>query len=153
MLKPLLLPALVEERRKRESLKDAITDMDLSSSGYYTQNSSASDLPSPVTPTFSARGHLRYSSSASSIDVITLQTPITESPASPTFSALKSGKRSLPDVQEEPQEPQEREEIHDDEDDFDMMRDDDELYDCFCKFFFFWMCSHTSLFIIELIHA
>lgn len=116
MLKPLLLPQLVEERRKRESMVES--EMDLSSA-YYTHNSSSSDLPSPVTPTFSTRGHLRYSSSASSME-LSPNTPA--SPSSPTFF-LKSGKRPLPDVQEEPQE----------REDFEMADESGELYDCFCK--------------------
>lgn len=97
------------------------SEMDLSLA-YYTHNSSATDLPSPVTPTFSTRGHLRYSSSASSMDM-SLGTPSTGSPSSPSFMGLKSAKRPLPDVQEEPQERDE---------DFDMF-DTGELYDCFCK--------------------
>jgi hypothetical protein len=121
-LKPLLLPQLVKERRKRESILDS--EMDISSSSFYSQTSSASELPSPVTPTFSNRGHLRYTSSASSIES-TFQNPATESPSSPTFASSKTGKRSLPDVQEEPQERDE---------DFDMFDDVNELYDCLCKF-------------------
>lgn len=112
-LKPLLLPQLVEERRKRESMSDS--EMDLSSASFYTQNSSASEIPSPVTPTFSTRGHLRYPSSASSIE---------SSPSSPTFIGTKTSKRSLPDVQEEPQEREE---------DFDIFDDENELDYCLCK--------------------
>ncbi|TVY82459.1 hypothetical protein LSUE1_G003140 [Lachnellula suecica] len=120
-LKPLLLPKLVEERRQRES---AILDseMDLSSSSFYSQTSSASEVPSPVTPTFSNRGHLRYPSSASSIES-SYHNSTTDSPSSPTFGSSKPGKRSLPDVQEEPQER---------DDDFDMFDDESELYDCLC---------------------
>lgn len=118
-LKPLLLPQLVEERRKRESVMES--EMDLASSSFGTHNSSSSELPSPVTPTFSARGHFRYPSSTSSIDS-TYHTSVMESPSSPTFVA-KSGKRSLPDVQEEPQER---------EDDFDMIATRDDLYSCLC---------------------
>jgi hypothetical protein len=117
MLKPLLLPQLVEERRKRESIGE--NEMEISPA-YYTHNSSASDLPSPVTPTFSTRGHIRYSSSASSME-LSPNTPA--SPSSPTFF-LKSEKRPLPDVQEEPQEREE---------DFDMVDEAGELYDCFCE--------------------
>lgn len=120
-LKPLLLPQLVEERRKRESMSDL--EMDLSSS-LYTQNSSTSEVPSPVTPTFSTRSHLRYPSSASSIES-SFHNSVVESPSSPTFAGPKSGKRSLPDVQEEP---------HEREEDFDMFDDSDDLYDCLCKF-------------------
>lgn len=120
MLKPLILPQLVEERRQRESLAES--EMELSPA-YYTHNSSVTDLPSPVTPTFSTRSHLRYSSSASSMDV-SLNTPSTDSPSSPTFIALKSAKRPLPDVQEEPQERDE---------DFEMFDTAGDLYDCLCK--------------------
>lgn len=118
-LKPLLLPQLVEERRLRESMSEA--EMDLSSSSY-TQNSS-SEMPSPVTPTFSSRGHLRYPSSVTSVES-SYHSSLNDSPSSPTF--LKTGKRSLPDVQEEPQE----------RDDFDMFEDGDDLYDCLCKSIF-----------------
>lgn len=92
-------------------------EMDLSSSSY-TQNSS-SEMPSPVTPTFSSRGHLRYPSSVTSVES-SYHSSLNDSPSSPTF--LKTGKRSLPDVQEEPQE----------RDDFDMFEDGDDLYDCLC---------------------
>jgi hypothetical protein len=109
----------VEERRKRESMMES--EMDLSSI-YYTHNSSATDL-SPSTPTFSARGHFRYSSSASSIEV-SPKTPAMDSPSSPSFLVLKSPKRPLPDVQEEP---------HEREEDVDMFDETAELYDCLCK--------------------
>ena len=99
------------------------SEMDLSSS-FYTLNSSASEIPSPVTPTFSTRGHLRYPSSASSMES-SFHNSLVESPSSPTFVGSKSGgKRSLPDVQEEP---------HEREEDFDMFEDANQLYDCLCK--------------------
>lgn len=121
-LKPLLLPQMVEERRKRESsILDA--EMDLSNSSFYSQSSSISDFPSPITPTFSGRGHMRYSSSGSSIDS-TFHPCVADCPSPPTFVATKTGKRSLPDVVEEPQER---------EGDFDMFDNEDELYDCLCK--------------------
>jgi hypothetical protein len=119
MLKPLLLPQLVEERRKRESMNQS--EMDLSSI-YYTHNSSASDL-SPTTPTFSTRGHFRYSSSASSTET-SPNTSATDSPQSPTFFVLKSPKRPLPDVQEEP---------HEREEDTEMFDETADLYDWDCK--------------------
>lgn len=98
------------------------SEMDFSSS-FHTQNSSASEIPSPVTPTFSARGHLRYPSSASSLES-SYHNPAVDSPSSPTFVGSKTSKRSLPDVQEEP---------HDERDeDFDMFEDANELYDCLC---------------------
>lgn len=120
-LKPLLLPQLVEERRKRESMSDA--EVDLASSSFYTQNSSASDIPSPLTPTFSTRGHMRYPSSASSVESV-YHNSTTDSPSSPSFIGSKASKRSLPDVQEEPQEREE---------DFDIFDDEEDLYDCLCK--------------------
>ncbi|CAG8972410.1 hypothetical protein HYALB_00001098 [Hymenoscyphus albidus] len=121
ILKPLLLPRMVEERRQREGILDA--EMDLSSTSFCSQTSS-SDVPSPVTPNFSRQGHMRYSSSTSSIES-TFHAALTDSPSSPTFVGSKSSKRSLPDVQEEPQERDE---------DFDMFDDavDDDLYDCLC---------------------
>ena len=70
---------------------------------FQTTNSSSSDLASPVTPTFSARGHFRGSSSTSSLDLAFL--PMQDSPSSPIHQVTtKNSKRQLPDVQEEPQE-------------------------------------------------
>lgn len=114
-LRPLVLPQLVEERKRLESQQQA----DLESAQiYYTTNSSSSDVGSPVTPTFSARGHLRYSSSVSSLELSTLA----DSPSSPSQPAysVKSCQRQLPDVEEEPGE----------RDDVDIL---DSLYDCLCK--------------------
>lgn len=105
----------------RESMSESEVDL---SSSFYTQNSSASDIPSPVTPTFSTRGHLRYPSSASSVES-SYHTSVVDSPSSPTFIVSKTSKRSLPDVQEEPQERDE---------DFDMFDDAHELYECLCKY-------------------
>lgn len=101
-----------------------MSESEVDLSYFYTQNSSASEVPSPVTPTFSTRSHLRYPSSTSSIES-SFQSSVLDSPSSPTFVGLKSGKRSLPDVQEEP---------HEREEDFDMFEDASELYDCLCKF-------------------
>lgn len=119
------LPGHIAERKARESLPEL--DMDLSCS-IHTQNSSASELPSPVTPTFSTRGHMRHPSSASSIESQYLY----ESPSSPTFTSHKSGKRSLPDVQEEPPRERENDFMFEDDDDDDIL-DCDELYNCLCK--------------------
>ncbi|CAD6450615.1 4253c093-0271-42ac-bf29-7326d96f03c0 [Sclerotinia trifoliorum] len=116
------LPGHVAERKAIESLPEL--DMDLSCS-IHTQNSSASELPSPVTPTFSTRGHMRHPSSASSIESQYLY----ESPSSPTFATNKSGKRSLPDVQEEPRCERENDFMFEDDDD---IPDCDELYNCLC---------------------
>lgn len=106
-LKPLLLPQLVEERSKTDSLQLSSPDMAFVPSPYAlaTTNSSSSDVTSPVTPTFSTRGHVRYSSSTSSLDIPPL--PHQESvPTSPLPSCAKQ-LRQLPDVQEEPMEREE----------------------------------------------
>ena len=119
-LKPLLLPQLVEERKLKESISES--EMDLSSSTY---SQSSTDAPSPVTPTFSTRGHLRYPSSASSVESSFHSSVMSDSPSSPSFVVVKPGKRSLPDVQEEPLEREDQ--------DFDMLEDANELYECLCK--------------------
>ena len=100
-------------------------DLEMDFSTYcYSQNSSASEVSSPVTPTSSSAGHLRYSSSTSSIESA-FHNSANDSPSSPIFVGPKTGKRSLPDVQEEP---------HEREDDLVMFEDANELYDCLCKF-------------------
>lgn len=94
---------------------------------YNNRESSSSDSTSPVTPTFSPPGHLRYSSSTSSIE---LSTPSSsEPPSSPAQASHKSGKRVLPDVQEEPIE------SHHSEDEYEPLDDEDfsHLYDCLCR--------------------
>ncbi|KAF9876133.1 only proline and serine are matching in the corresponding protein [Colletotrichum karsti] len=123
-LKPLLLPQLVERRKLEEQHLDlADADMDHQCI-YYTTNSSSSDVASPVTPTFSTRGHLRYSSSSSSIDLT--QTYCNDSPASPTSTShSKSSKRPLPDVQEEPLE-------RDEFDESTILAEPFDLYNCLC---------------------
>jgi hypothetical protein len=131
-LKPLLLPQMVEDRRKWE-VQQVSPETDLSYV-YYTTNSSSSDVASPLTPTFSpAKGHFRMSSSTSSLD---LPPQLNESPISPTQSIhTKPPMRSLPDVQEEPLEP-EHNIHHDDDDDADRNSlapsDQFSLYDCLC---------------------
>ncbi|KAH8904189.1 hypothetical protein BR93DRAFT_173705 [Coniochaeta sp. PMI_546] len=104
-LKPLLLPELVEQRRKHETLvQQGAADADQSFI-YYTHHSSSScsDIGSrsPVTPTFS-RTHSRYSGSTSSLEQ--LASSYSESPASPAqaSNSIKGGKSLLPDVQEDP---------------------------------------------------
>ncbi|KAK3312623.1 hypothetical protein B0H66DRAFT_377749 [Apodospora peruviana] len=111
-LKPLLLPQMVEDRRKLELQQQQlqhhqqlhVTDPDHTYL-YSSQSSSSSDLvsPSPVTPTFS-RSHSRYSESASSLEMITSNG--SDSPSSPTLvtHANKGNKSHLPDVQEDPLE-------------------------------------------------
>ncbi|SPO05174.1 uncharacterized protein DNG_07860 [Cephalotrichum gorgonifer] len=122
-LRPLILPQLVERRRRLESQQ---LDGDLIHL-YDATNSSSSDVGSPITPTFSARGHLRCSSSASSLD---LPFNLMDSPTSPSQAAhsIKSCQRQLPDVEEEPCE----------RDDPDIL---DGLYDCLCDGPF---CVHRS---------
>ncbi|KAM0187226.1 hypothetical protein ACHAPQ_006583 [Fusarium lateritium] len=124
-LKPLLLPQLVEERRKWE-VQQVSPETDLSYV-YYTTNSSSSDVASPVTPTFSpGKGHFRMSSSTSSLD---LPPQLNENPVSPTQSVhTKPPMRSLPDVQEEPLE------LDNDNSDRKSLAPSDQfsLYDCLC---------------------
>ncbi|KAL0934354.1 uncharacterized protein CTRU02_211153 [Colletotrichum truncatum] len=124
-LKPLLLPQLVEERRRYEEQQPDFVDGDLDRQYvYYTTNSSSSDVASPVTPTFSTRGHVRYSSSSSSLDLP--PACLNDSPSSPTStSQSKSSKRPLPDVQEEPLE---REEF----DESTILAEPFDLYNCLC---------------------
>ncbi|SPJ86972.1 uncharacterized protein FTOL_11997 [Fusarium torulosum] len=124
-LKPLLLPQLVEERRKWE-VQQVSPETDLSYV-YYTTNSSSSDVASPVTPTFSpGKGHFRMSSSTSSLD---LPPQLNENPVSPTQSVhTKPPMRSLPDVQEEPFE------LDNDNSNRKSLAPSDQfsLYDCLC---------------------
>lgn len=127
-LRPLQLPLLVEERRRRE---EAQSEAD--SDGPYrawSLDSSSSDVPSPVTPTFSTRGHVRCSSSTSSFEL----TPPTnsESPASPVSSTQASSKRVLDDVQEEPHEIEDVDDADDDDDD--ALSDQFDLCNCLSRF-------------------
>lgn len=104
-LKPLILPQLVEERRKLEVQKGN-DGFNTSHLVYPTSSSSSSDVASPVTPTF-PRGHLRYSSSTSSLEMTLPASVYNDLPASPTqpsHSKTAANKRLLPDVQEEPLE-------------------------------------------------
>ncbi|PHH84212.1 hypothetical protein CDD83_2306 [Cordyceps sp. RAO-2017] len=114
-LKPLLLPQLVEERRKIDSQapQPGPDAADLSSHVYCTTNSSSSDVASPVTPTFSPRALQRFSSSSSSLELPPPPlppppppAPPQDGPTSPTaqYLSAKSEKRQLPDVQEDPME-------------------------------------------------
>jgi hypothetical protein len=123
-LKPLLLPQLVEERKRTEerqslnlSQSTIISHMD-AVSVYGVTSSCYSDVTTPITPTFSARGHSRYGSSCSSLDLSS--TPC-DSPCSPAPTLPTPAKRALPDVQEEPTE----------RDDDSTLPPEDELY-CLC---------------------
>ncbi|KAL2753538.1 hypothetical protein ACRALDRAFT_1082911 [Sodiomyces alcalophilus JCM 7366] len=129
-LKPLLLPQLVEERKRMEVYHQSDMVDDDRQYVYYTHNSSSSDVTSPVTPTFSAKGHQRGSDSTSSLDVPIMicldshASPPTHATPVPGLSpapALVSSKRQLPDVQEEPTE-------RDDQDT--VVSDQFDLYDC-----------------------
>ena len=126
-LKPLLLPQLVEARdmRRRWEVQQVSpqAECDLSYV-YYTTNSSSSDVTSPVTPTFSAKGHFRHSSSTSSLDLPPQLQQVQDCPVSPTQQSHQktTAKRSLPDVQEEPMEPCEE----------DTVMDHFGLYSCLC---------------------
>lgn len=96
-LKTLILPKIVEARKRVES------DMDSPNSTLHCQHlsrsSTLSDSTSPTTPTLSARGHSRLPSSTSSLA------------SSPTMresiDGYGSAKRPLTDVREEPQDKEE----------------------------------------------
>ncbi|OIW25603.1 hypothetical protein CONLIGDRAFT_555687, partial [Coniochaeta ligniaria NRRL 30616] len=126
-LKPLLLPELVEQRRKHETLvQQGAADPDQSFI-YYTHHSSSSSSDigsrSPLTPTFS-RSQSRYSGSTSSLEQ--LSSSYSESPASPAqaSNSIKGGKSLLPDVQEDP--------LREDEHIATVVDEHRGLYDCLC---------------------
>ncbi|KAL2150367.1 hypothetical protein VTH82DRAFT_6930 [Thermothelomyces myriococcoides] len=108
-LKPLLLPRLVEEKRKLEEQEDG--EREPTSLYHCTHDSPSPDLtpPSPATSTFSRSHHYRLSGSNSSLEVIS--PPCTDSPVSPTQSvhAVRPSRSQLPDVEEEPLEREEDE--------------------------------------------
>ncbi|KAI2601735.1 hypothetical protein GGR54DRAFT_645742 [Hypoxylon sp. NC1633] len=133
-LRPLKLPLLVEERRRKEEEEAAQREAEVDVPyNFYTTDSYSSDAASPVTPTFSTRGHLRYSSSMSSFELATVGSS-DNSPSSPSQAAQaaqtvqSSGRRVLPDVEEEPVE-EEPIEYEDSDADYD---DVSELYQCLC---------------------
>ncbi|GJN73485.1 only prolin and serin are matching in the corresponding protein [Purpureocillium lilacinum] len=105
-LKPLLLPQLVQERLNNHGDAaympyNGLDAIDLSQV-YYTTNSSSSDVASPLTPTFSPRGHQRFSSSTSSLELPPMPQDAPSSPS--TYTTKPTEKRTLPDVQEDPME-------------------------------------------------
>jgi hypothetical protein len=106
-LKPLLLPRLVEERRKLEQHDHDAEHASLP----YARDSSSSDLASlsPITAAFSPSSYSRFSGSSSSLDLASLS--CADSPVSPSESiyASRPSKSPLPDVQEEPLEREEEE--------------------------------------------
>ncbi|KAI1327646.1 hypothetical protein F5Y16DRAFT_189766 [Xylariaceae sp. FL0255] len=153
-LRPLWLPSLVEQRRKQEEELAAAAATPLVTAGEVSENdaytyhlsqqyrqsqqprhSASSDVTSPVTPGFSPRGHLRYSSSMSSFDLAT-SASLEDLPSSPTHSVQTPGKRILDDVQEEPFEYDRFNHLDIDVDEIDVAYDDVsehyDLYDCLC---------------------
>ncbi|OAA63137.1 hypothetical protein ISF_05013 [Cordyceps fumosorosea ARSEF 2679] len=132
-LKPLLLPQLVEQRKRSDSASQ-ISSPDPNVVGVWpyvlpATNSSCSDITSPITPTFSTRGHVRMSSSSSSLD---LPQPPQDGYVSPSLlpgTLTQSSSRQLPDVEEEPLEKELYQQIDD-------LSDDEEdsfgLYSCLC---------------------
>ena len=66
---------------------------------HHSQSSTSSDMPSPVTPTFSLRGHTRYPSSTSSL----ASSPVLHD----SMDGFGTPKRPLTDVKEEPLEREE----------------------------------------------
>ncbi|KAK3377379.1 hypothetical protein B0T24DRAFT_239067 [Lasiosphaeria ovina] len=111
-LKPLILPQLVEERKKQELYMELhqelqqIHDSEDACMSSQIANSSASDIASlsPITPTFPRSSFPRYPGSVSSLDMAASST--SDSPASPSqpTNAAKNTKSQLPDVQEDPLE-------------------------------------------------
>ncbi|KAL8403934.1 hypothetical protein RB594_008985 [Gaeumannomyces avenae] len=116
-LKPLFLPQLVERRKVQQQRQEELEQAYI----YVVDNNSSSDIASPVTPTFSQRGgHVRYSSSTSSLDLAQSSPCLSDSVSSPASSTTshapsaspvtpgapvsKTPKRLLPDVQEDPLE-------------------------------------------------
>lgn len=141
-------PSLHPHHQKPVSLHNEPRDQ---SFVYYNpnSNSSASDLTSPLTPTFSHHGgsHLRYASSTSSLDLqAAASSTCSDSPVSPAQplqqpshnanNNTSAAKRLLPDVQEEPLE---RDgdgglDCDDAQSAMTMLTDDQmsSLYDCLC---------------------
>ncbi|CAK7246428.1 MAG: hypothetical protein STHCBS139747_008059 [Sporothrix thermara] len=163
-LKPLILPQLVRERKRVEDGEYITTEMVeggmignatnvANNNGVFlVDNTSMSDITSPATPTFSQRGglgHLRCSSSTSSLDLpLSLPSPTySDCPASPiavtglaaTVSAANAAslsatavKRPLPDVQEEDLLEHVAEHEHEFGDEFLRTHRDSYLYGCLC---------------------
>ncbi|TGJ87239.1 hypothetical protein E0Z10_g1500 [Xylaria hypoxylon] len=150
-LRPLRLPLLVERRRKQEeeaatvSIITSCETTDCDHPSYHNSwqhqqirqhpfavtDSTSSGMTSPVTPTFSARGHLRYSSSMSSFD-LALPPSCEDLPSSPILQT--PSKRILDDVEEE--EPFEYDRfnhyVRDAHLTYDDVSEHFDLYDCLC---------------------
>ncbi|KAI9680480.1 MAG: hypothetical protein M1817_003920 [Caeruleum heppii] len=119
-LKPLLLPRIVQARKSEENKESEASSPDLAAS-FHTQNSTASDIPSPVTPTFSVRGHSRYASSSTSSVDASFSTFAKASPSSSPYAdsidTFSPTVRPLPGVQEETLEKDECYDMFDDSND------------------------------------
>lgn len=92
---------MVEARRKGED-ENMMESPKSASSGnamHLSQSSTSSDMPSPVTPTFSLRGHIRHPSSTSSL----ASSPVLHD----AMDGFGTPKRPLTDVKEEPLEREE----------------------------------------------
>ena len=123
-LRQFRLPQLVEARKKEDG-ETRVESPEFGASGnalHLTQSSASSDYPSPVTPTFSLRGHSRFPSSTSSL----ASSPV----LCDSMDTFGSGKRPLTDVKEEP---------HERDEDFEMLDDPNDALDCFCK-----LCAITQ---------
>ncbi|KAI4182769.1 MAG: hypothetical protein LQ346_006489 [Caloplaca aetnensis] len=92
----LQLPKVVEARKKRESMnvESLSTSTDFGHPLHLSQSSTSTGLPSPITPTFSARGHSRFPSSTSSL--------ASSPPVRDSTDGFGVGKRPLTEVREEP---------------------------------------------------
>ncbi|KAI1156613.1 hypothetical protein F4825DRAFT_264406 [Nemania diffusa] len=150
-LRPLRLPMLVERRRKQEEEAAAVaimaaceTDGDGFSTYHYNNRQyqpnhhnalvmtdSISSDTTPATPTYSTRGHLRYSSSMSSFD-LALPASCEDFPPSPTQAVQTPCKRILDDVEEEPFEYDRLNYLRSVHDAYDDIPEHFDLYDCLC---------------------
>lgn len=111
-MRPLLLPKLVAARNSAASINDDLTFANHSALPYDSAYCSySSECSTPMTPTFSLRGHTRYPSSSSSLS------------STPPSSEGMDGK--LPKLSEEPTEK---------DDSFVMVREETTLAPCLCKY-------------------
>ncbi|CAK7214723.1 hypothetical protein SCUCBS95973_002230 [Sporothrix curviconia] len=166
-LKPLILPQLVQERKRLDDGQYYTTTTEMVEGGttgntsnatnnglFLVDNASVSDIASPATPTFSHRsglGHLRYSSSTSSLDLpLSLPSPsysecaaaspsavnglaaAVSAPNAAPSTAAAAVKRVLPDVQEEDLLERVAEHEHEFGDDYSRTHRDSYLYGCLC---------------------
>ena len=92
----LQLPKVVEARKKRESTMNVDSPSLSGTIHAPSQSSVSSEIPSPVTPTFSTRGHSRFPSSSSSL--------ASSPPMRDSIDGFGVGKRPLTEVREEPLE-------------------------------------------------